>query len=207
MKRALVIWGGWEGHRPAEVAGILAAQLRAQAFEVTVSEALESLQAPSLGALDLIAPVWSLGVEPADHMAPLLAAVEGGVGLATLHGGINFFQDWQYAFMIGGQFVCHPGGDGVTYTVHIDGAPSPITEGLTDFEIASEQYYLHVDPGNTVLATTRFGAVAMPVAWVRHYGKGRVFYCSLAHTPEQIQTPAALAMITRGMLWAAGQLG
>lgn len=203
MKRALIVQGGWEGHCPAEVADILTAQLRAHAFDVIRADTLDAFKDPELGTLDLIVPVWSLGGEPADQMEPLLAAVEGGVGLAAQHGSIDLFRDWRYHFMIGGQFVCHPGGDGVRYTVHIDGAPSPITKGMADFEVGSEQYYLHVDPGNTVLATTRFDDVVMPVTWVRRYGKGRVFYCSLAHTPAQIRAPAVLDMLTRGMLWVA----
>ncbi len=105
--------------------------------------------------------------------------------------------------MVGGQWVAHPGGDGVTYTVHIDGEPSPITEGIEDFEVTSEQYYMHVDPAITVLATTRFGDTAMPVTWTKPYGKGRVFYCSLGHSAAVVRMPPVLEMVTRGMLWAA----
>jgi type 1 glutamine amidotransferase len=63
---------------------------------------------------------------------------------------------------------------------------------------------LHVDPGNHVLATTRFGGVVMPVAWTKMYGQGRVFYCSLGHVAQVFdQAPQILTMVTRGMLWAA----
>jgi len=91
----------------------------------------------------------------------------------------------------------------VTYTVHFDGMPSPITAGLEDFSVTTEQYYMHVDPVNTVLATTRFGETVMPVTWTKHYGKGRVFYCSLGHRMDVLQMPVVLEMVTRGLLWAS----
>jgi len=77
----------------------------------------------------------------------------------------------------------------------------------------SEQYYMHVDPSNHVLATTTFtgehgnadwiAGCVMPVAWKRTYGQGRVFYSSLGHVAKDLETPEALTIITRGMLWAA----
>ena len=55
--------------------------------------------------------------------------------------------------------MSHPGGNGIHYTVNIRKGSSPIVEGLEDFEVDSEHYYLHVDPAIEVLATTRFPAV------------------------------------------------
>jgi type 1 glutamine amidotransferase len=120
--------------------------------------------------------------------------------------------DWQ--FMTGGQWVAHPGNDGTEYTVHICHGSSPITEGLSDFTIVSEQYYLHVDPAIEVLATTRFPVadgphvsnkpVDMPVAWTKYWGRGRVFYCSLGHRDNVFEKyPEASLLMERGMLWAA----
>ncbi len=43
----------------------------------------------------------------------------------------------------------------------------------------------------------------MPVTWTKHYGKGRVFYCSLGHTPDVLEMPEVLGTVTRGLLWAA----
>ncbi len=74
---------------------------------------------------------------------------------------------------------------------------------MTDFEIRTEQYYLHVDPANSVLATTRFGNIIMPNTWVRNYGRGRVAHCSLAHTPEELRQEPVLSLLTREMKWAA----
>jgi type 1 glutamine amidotransferase len=205
LKTALVVQGGWDGHHPVEVADILAGQLRQQDFDVTVADTLDAYKDPRLPELDLIVPVWTMGTIQQDQLKPLLEAVQGGVGLAGLHGGMcdSFRNETEYHFMTGGQWVAHPGNAGVTYTVLIDGVPTPITEGISDFQVTTEQYYMHVDPGNTVHATTRFGDVVMPVVWTKHWGKGRVFYCSLGHTPNIVLMPPVLTMMTRGMLWAA----
>ena len=61
--------------------------------------------------------------------------------------------------MTGGQWVSHPGGDGIDYTVNIHKGSSPIVEGLEDFHVCSEHYYLHVDPAVEVLESTRFPVV------------------------------------------------
>jgi type 1 glutamine amidotransferase len=209
MKKALVVQGGWQGHHPAEMADLLARQLRKHDFEVTISDTLDAFCEPGLDEINLIVPIWTMGTITKEQLTRLLEAVNSGVGIAGVHGGMadSFRNETEYQFMVGGQWVAHPGGDGVTYTVHIDGERSPITEGVPDFTVTSEQYYMHLDPAITVLATTRFGKMVMPVAWIKYYGKGRVFYLSLGHTPDVIRQPEALTIITRGMLWAAERNG
>jgi len=205
MKRAWIVQGGWEGHEPKGVAEILARALRENGFQVEVSDTLDAFKEKDLEKLDLIVPLWTMGhIEP-EQLNPLLEAVRNGTGIAGVHGGMaDAFRDQtEYHYMVGGQWVAHPGGDGVTYEVNITDVPSPITEGLKDFTVTSEHYYMHVDPGNTVLATTRFGDVVMPVAWTKMYGQGRVFYCSLGHSASVVRQPEVLTLVTRGMIWAA----
>jgi type 1 glutamine amidotransferase len=210
MKKALIVQGGWEGHEPKKVAEILAGALRAHGFEVEIADTLDAFKdEDKLKALDLIIPIWTMGTIRPDQLNPLLEAVRSGVGIAGVHGGMGdaFRQETEYQYMVGGQWVAHPGGDGVEYEVHIADTSSPITQGLTDFKVCSEQYYMHIDPAIHVLATTRFGDVVMPVAWTKMYGKGRVFYCSLGHVAQVFeQDPQILTLVTRGMLWAAKAL-
>jgi uncharacterized protein len=87
-----------------------------------------------------------------------------------------------------------------------------VMAGISDFRMPhTEQYYLHVDPGNTVLATTRFSgehaeesrAVVMPVVWKKRWGQGRVFYNALGHTHADFDVPECRLITERGMLWAA----
>jgi len=209
MSSALIVQGGWDGHEPGPVSEILAEALRGHDFEVEISDTLDSFRDQAkLEALDLIVPIWTMGAIEGGQLSPLLAAVRSGTGIAGVHGGMGdaFRNETEYQFMVGGQWVAHPGGDGVTYDVHMEDMRSSITEGLRDFSVTSEQYYMHVDPANRVLASTRFGDVVMPVAWTKMYGKGRVFYCSLGHVASVVRQPEVLTLVTRGMLWAAGRL-
>jgi len=210
MKQALIVQGGWDGHYPKETSAIMAEALRGQGFEVEVADTLDALRdGERLKQLNLIVPQWTMGHIEADQLNPLLEAVRSGVGLGGIHGGMGdaFREQTEYQFAVGGQWVAHPGGI-VTYSVHIEDEPSPITQDLEDFEVTSEQYYMHVDPAIEVLATTVFEGIAekpvvMPVTWTKTYGEGRVFYCSLGHTPDVLELPPVLTMVTRGLLWAA----
>ncbi len=205
MKKALIVQGGWDGHHPKEISDILAAQLRQNDFEVTISDTLDAYRDLNLTDFNLIVPNWTMGTIKPEQLKPVLAAVESGVGLAGLHGGMcdSFRNECDWQFMTGGQWVAHPGGDTAHYSVQFDGVKSPITEGLNTFEVTTEQYYMHVDPANTVLATTRFGPVVMPVAWTKSWGKGRVFYQSLGHRPDVVEMEPVITLMTRGMIWAA----
>ncbi len=215
-RKALVVWGGWNGHEPQQVAEILAPALQQHGFEVEVSDTLDAYKdGAKLKALDLIVPIWTMGTITNEQLNPLLEAVKSGVGIGGCHGGMcdSFRDATEYQFMTGGQWVAHPGNDGVEYTVQITDPNHFITQGSSDFQVKSEQYYLHTDPANKVLATTRFpvadgphvtnGAVDMPVVWTKMYGEGRVFYCSLGHVAAVVRQPETLRLMTRGLLWAA----
>ena len=216
-KKALVVWGGWDGHEPQPVAEIFRDALTKHGFDVEMSDTLDAYKdGEKLKMLDLIVPVWTMGTITGEQLNPLLEAVKSGVGLGGCHGGMcdSFRNECEYQFMTGGQWVAHPGNDGVEYTVKITDPNHFITQGTpAEFKVKSEQYYLHVDPANKVLATTRFpvaegphvpnGDVEMPVVWTRYYGKGRVFYSSLGHVAGIVRQPEALRLATRGLLWAA----
>ena len=214
-RRALIVYGGWDGHQPRAVADLFRQMLTEDGFAVDVADTLDAFADPTLGRYDLIVPHWTMGRIAAEQANPVLAAVAAGTGLAGAHGGMcDAFRehtDWQ--FMTGGQWVSHPGNDGVEYTVRLGPIPSPITAGLADFGVKSEQYYMHVDPAVRVLATTRFpvadgphaanGPVEMPVVWTKSYGQGRVFYNSLGHTPEVLADEPCRTIVRRGFAWAA----
>ncbi len=206
--KALIVWGGWDGHEPQQVADILAEELSSEGFEVELADTLDAFRDPEkLMGLDLIVPEWTMGTIEKEQLQPVLKAVgEGGVGLAGLHGGAGdaFRNETEWQLMVGGQWVAHPGGI-IPYRVHIVDHNDEVTRGLGHFDMESEQYYMHVDPSNHVLATTtfEFNGCTMPVAWKRTYGRGRVFYSSLGHVAKDLQVPQAREMMKRGMLWAA----
>ena len=213
MKKVLIVWGGWDGHEPEQCADIFAPILRDAGFEVAVSDTLDSyLDKERMSALSLIVPVWTMGTITNEQEAGLLEAIESGVGVAGFHGGMGdaFRNNTNYQWMVGGQWVSHP--DNITdYQVNVVDRDDPITTGLNDFRMHSEQYYMHVDPSNKVLATTTFNSPAapwvngtvMPVVWKRMWGKGRVFYSSLGHVAADFDVYEAREIQRRGMLWAA----
>ena len=215
MRSALMVWGGWDGHEPKKCVGIFGPWLESQGFAVRVADTLDAyLDKDSLKALSLIVPVWTMGKISKEQRQGLLEAVKSGVGIAGWHGGMgdSFREDVEYQFMVGGQWVAHPGGV-IDYEVNIADCEDPITRGLADFRMRSEQYYMHVDPSNRVLATTTFtgghgGAhwikgTVMPAVWKRRFGEGRVFYSSLGHVAADFDVPEAKTIVQRGMLWAA----
>lgn len=218
MKKALIFSGGWEGHEPEEVSEILKGLLEEKEVQVEVSTTLNVLEdVNKLRGFDLIVPNWTQGQITQEQLQPLLQVVQEGVGLAGLHGGMgdSFRMETDYQFMVGGQWVSHPGNDGVRYTVNIveQEKEHPLVAGMDDFEVESEQYFMHVDPSVKVLATTRFpiadgphvanGQVDMPVVWTKYFGKGNVYYCSLGHVANIVRMPEVLELMQRGMLWAA----
>ncbi len=213
MKSALFVWGGWEGHEPKQCVDIFAPLLRAEGYEVTISDTLDAyLNREAMQRYNLIVQVFTMATISREQEHGLLDAIRSGVGYAGWHGGMAdaFRQNTEYQFMVGGQWVAHPGNI-IDYTVNIVNHDHPITAGLNDFRMHSEQYYMHVDPSNTVLATTTFSGeycpwidgTVMPVVWTRMWGQGRVSYCSLGHVARDFDVPEARELVRRGMLWAS----
>jgi uncharacterized protein len=213
-KKALMVWGGWDGHEPKQCVDVFAPVLEADGFEVIISETMDSYKdADLMSELSLVVPVWTMGTIEGEQEQGLAAAVKAGVGLAGWHGGMadSFRNNTEYQFMVGGQWVAHPDGI-IDYTVDITDQDDPITAGLSEFAMHSEQYYMHVDTGNTVLATTTLKGIesapwvngtVMPVVWKRMWGAGKVFYSSLGHVAADFDVPEAKEIQRRGMAWAA----
>ena len=214
-KRALITWGGWPGHEPDKVAALFAAVLRDAGFEVEVTDTLACFDdKAALEALALIVPIWTMSTIEKERTQNVADAVAGGVGLAGCHGGMcdAFRNDVLWQFMTGAQWVAHPGNDGIEYRVRMV-SDDPVVAGIGDFDVRTEQYYLHVDPAVKVHAVCDFplvdgphaanGPVAMPVAFTKLWGKGRVYYNALGHQANVIDHGPAREMIRRGTLWAA----
>jgi hypothetical protein len=212
-KKALIVYGGWEGHHPGETSGTAAHDLREAGFAVELSDTLDSfLDEARLKTFDLIVPNWTMGQITSEQEGPLLRAIESGVGLGGFHGGMGdaFRNNTGLQFAVGGQFVAHP-DNFKDYVVRIIKNSDPIVTGLKDFSVHSEQYFMHVDPSNEVLATTTFqttsapwiNGTVMPVVWKRKYGQGRVFYQSIGHSPKEFEVPQVREITRRGLVWAA----
>ena len=212
MREALIVWGGWSGHEPEQCARIIQGWLEEDGFKVYVEDTTEAFADPAIKDLSLIVPIVTMSKIEKEEVANLTAAVEGGVGLAGYHGGMAdaFREAVDYQFMVGGQWVAHPGNI-IDYRVDITRPDDAVMAGLESFPYRSEQYYMHVDPSNEVLATTTFtgehaswiNGVTMPVVWKRKHGAGRVFYSSLGHVSSEFAVPQMATILRRGMNWAA----
>ncbi len=214
MKKALMVWGGWKGHEPKECVDVFAPILEEDGFEVEISDTMDVYKdADKMSELSLVVPCWTMGEIEKEQESGLLDAIESGVGVGGWHGGMAdaFRNNVKYQWMVGGQWVAHP-GNVIEYEVNITNHEDPITKGLNDFKMKSEQYYMHVDPSNEVLATTTFetGDIApwvngcvMPVVWKRMWGKGRVFHSTLGHKAHDFDVEEAREIQRRGMSWAS----
>lgn len=216
MKKALIFWGGWDGHEPQLVSARFQRLLEKHGYTVDRVEGVECLaDREKLSEYDLLIPCVTMSTLPREYEQNVSYVISRGTGMAGCHGGMcdAFRNSTEWQFITGGQWVSHPGGDGIEYKVNICPESGPITEGLEDFSVTTEHYYLHVDPCVEVLATTRFPLVNfyhaankpvdMPVAWTKYWGLGRVFYCSLGHHDDVFdQSPAAELLMERGLVWA-----
>ena len=214
LKQALIVWGGWEGHKPEKMAGLFKDMLVAEDFAVTVTDNCATFaDLDILSSFDLIVPCITLDSGQDQWVENVVNAVAAGTGIAGCHGGMGdtYRENTNWQMMVGGQFVGHPGNI-IEYPVYIRNHCRGLVCGLEDFTIRSEQYYMHVDPSNDVLAVTPFpiadghhavnGRFEMPVAWTRKWGAGRVYYNSLGHEPADL-TGSVREMVRRGFLWAA----
>ena len=216
MKKALIVWGGWDGHEPELIAKRFEKILIERGFSVIISDSLTVYDDPkNLEGVDLLIPICTM-IEMTNEQSKNVAdAVGGGMGIAGCHGGMcdSARANVLWQFITGGNWISHPGGNGIEYVVNVLNSSSPLTEGIKDFTVKSEHYYLHVDPAVEVLATTEFpnvkwyhstnGKVSMPVVWTKKWGHGRVYYNSLGHVNNVFDIPEALELMVRGMLWAA----
>lgn len=216
-KKILMVYGGWPGHDPKETTHLFAGLLEDAGMDVTLSETLDSfLDEDLMASVDMVTPINTMSSITNEQEAGLLNAVrERGVNVGGWHGGMAdaFRNNTEYQFMVGGQWVAHPGNI-INYRVNVNDQSHPVTAGIPDFDMHSEQYYMHTDPSNEVLATTTFSGdhaywidgCVMPVVWTRHYGKGKIFYSSLGHVIGDFEVPEAREIVRRGLLWAADSL-
>ncbi|MFE5307829.1 ThuA domain-containing protein [Isoptericola sp. NPDC056605] len=227
-RRALVVRGGWDGHSPEAATDLFLPFLREQGFEVRVETDNEVYaDADTMAATDLVLQCVTMSQISGPALQGLRAAVEAGTGLAGWHGGIadSYRASSDYLQLVGGQFATHPGkephlrvGDGsdnfLRHTVELTdlGREHPITAGLDDVELETEQYWVLHDDLIDVLATTTHPApdwhpwhrpVTSPAVWTRQWGAGRVFVATPGHSVDVLENPSVRTIVERGLLWAS----
>lgn len=227
-RSALMVRGGWEGHEPEQTTDFFRPFLERNGFSVRVESGPGIYRDREyLRGVDLIVQINTMATIENDEFAGLEQAVLEGAGFAGWHGGIAdaYRNNADYLHMVGGQFAHHAGKDPrertgeqsdnyIPYTVHITelGRTHPITAGIDDFDLVTEQYWVLGDEYNDVLATTTQDSrpwdawhrpVTAPAVWVREWGSGRVFVSAPGHKLEIVQDANVRTIIERGLLWAA----
>jgi hypothetical protein len=156
-KKVVYVWGGWKNHHPEKTVDLFVPWLRSEGAIVEVFNTLEVYaDAAVMEQADLIIQQWTMGEMTKNESKGLQKAILNGTGMAGWHGGTgdSFRGNLNYQYMIGGQFVSHPGGKS-EFTVKIIDRTDPITKGMKDFYVKNtEQYYMLMDPNVKVLACT-----------------------------------------------------
>lgn len=227
MTRALVVRGGWDGHKPVESTDLFLPFLEERGYDVRVEESTAVYaDADAMAQTDLILQSVTMSTIEPEELKGLIAAVRAGTGLAGWHGGIadSFRNSSDYLQLVGGQFATHPSkepgevvGDAsdnyLPYTVEITelGRTHPITAGIDDFALETEQYWVLHDDLNDVLATTTHPVrpwhpwhrpITSPAVWTRQWGEGRIFVATPGHSPDVLQDENVRTIIERGLVWA-----
>jgi len=226
-KTALVVRGGWEGHQPVAATEFFIPFLERSGYHVRVEESPEVFSDAGLMAgVDLVLQCVSMATIEGPQLDGLRGAVENGTGLAGWHGGIvDSYRNPDYLQLIGGQFAAHPGinpddrtgqqtDSFVRHTVTMlpAAAGHPITHGIGDFELITEQYWVLSDSYNDVLATTTqqvrawdpwHRPVTSPAVWTRRWGRGRIFVTTPGHDVGVLGDRNVRTLIERGLLWAS----
>ncbi|MFJ9535664.1 ThuA domain-containing protein [Streptomyces sp. NPDC101225] len=226
-KKALIVRGGWEGHRPVEATELFLPFLDESGFTVRIEESTEVYaDAAVMAATDLVVQCVSMSEITAGQLSGLASAVEAGTGLTGWHGGIvdSFRASSDYLHLVGGQFATHPGkepcerrGEAAdNFLPHVVGITDlgrehPVTAGIEDFELCTEQYWVLHDDLIDVLATTTHPArpwqpwhrpVTVPAIWTRRWGAGRIVVTTPGHSLDVLENPSVRTIVERGMLWA-----
>jgi type 1 glutamine amidotransferase len=227
-RSALIVRGGWEGHQPVRATEVFLPFLEASGYDIRIEESPSVYaDADAMAATDLIVQSVTMSTATHEEVMGLRAAVAAGTGLTGWHGGIadSYRASSDYLQLVGGQFATHPSrrpdllvegseeNNYLDYTVEITdvGRRHPITEGIDDFALTSEQYWVLHDDLNDVLATTTHPTqpwhpwhrpITSPAVWTRLWGRGRIVVTTPGHTPEVLQHPSVRTIIERGMLWA-----
>jgi type 1 glutamine amidotransferase len=226
-KKALVVRGGWEGHQPVKATELFLPFLESGGYDVRIEESTDVYaDSAEMAATDLVVQCVTMSEITAEQVSGLSTAVMAGTGFTGWHGGIadSFRASSDYLHLVGGQFATHPGKEPcerrggeednfLPYTVTITelGREHPVTAGIEDFELHTEQYWVLHDDLIDVLATTTHPAqpwqpwhrpVTSPAVWARQWGAGRVVVTTPGHNLDVLENPNVRTVIERGMLWA-----
>lgn len=201
------------------------------AFSVVITDDLNMLKADTLNQFDAVCFNNTTQLKLSPENTPelcksLMAFVKGGKGLVGIHAATDNFNEWPEAQeMMGGKFTGHPWGGGGTWAMKIDQPDHPLMAPFEGqgFKIKDEIYRTDPplysrskqlvlmsldmsDPTTKNAKGVREGDEDTGISWIKTWGKGRMFYCSLGHDHAVTWTPPVLEHFLRGIQFAMGDL-
>jgi type 1 glutamine amidotransferase len=232
-RKLLVFWrceGFFHGSIPVVNEALKIMGKKTGAFEVTVCTDDYSVFTPEkLEQFDAVClnNTTHLKFDPKktpEHCEALMDFVKGGKGIVGVHAATDNFYNWPEAMeMMGGKFTGHPWGGGGTWAIKIDEPDHPLTKAFegkgfkindeiyrTDPPLYSREKQLVLMSLDTSDPATRNVKGFKPtdedtgISWIKTWGKGRVFYCSLGHNDHILWNPAILQHYLDGIQFAFG---
>jgi len=205
---------------------------RTGAFEMVVSDDMSIFSPEGLKPFDAICFNNSNRMDFTDDAMrkSVMDFVRSGKGVVGVHAATTNFSskppvggvDWPEAGeMMGGVFAGHNWRSGQgQWAVKIDEPDHPLNAafGGKGFKIADEIYMyenfqkdkvrvlLSLDFSDPKTASVKQEQTYVPISWVRDWGKGRVFYCSLGHDNHVFWNAAVLRHYLDGIQFALGDL-
>ncbi len=148
-----------------------------------------------------------------------VALLKTGIGLVSLHHNMGAHRNWdEFRKIIGGKFVFEAGeidgkqnpksgwSHGEDLKVTVVDKDHPITKGVKDFAIHDETYNNYYTASDVkLLLKTDHPKNDPELAWVKDYGKSRVFFLMLGHDAKAWANPNFVKILTQGIGWAAGK--
>ena len=198
-------------------------------FEVRVNEEFRGAGAETLAPYQLlVVNYYNRGVQDrwGDRAnAAVEEFVRSGKGVVLYHLALGAFDGWsEYEKMSGGNWRPSNGHHSARhdFTVDIKDTAHPITQGVTSFQMKTDELYANLrwQPEGTfhVLATAYDDhalyngrarqpipgpGIHQPILWTTEYGKGRVFVTTLGHGPDEVRQQGFAVTFARGAEWAA----
>jgi uncharacterized protein len=187
-----------------------------------VIEDYEIFRACRIQRYDLIVLYHTGGELQAEDKRGLVEWVASGKGFVGIHSASDSFKNSpEYIAMLGGVFKGHPPVR--EFIVGMTDINHPVTKSIEgycvkdwekwpvlEFKVVDEQYLTDYDPRVHILATAMYSGIwpydlshgrQWPVAWVKNWGAGRVFYLALGHNVEAVRNPFFRSFFVNGSLW------
>jgi uncharacterized protein (TIGR03437 family) len=191
------------------------------AFEIDHTEDVSLLTAANLSNYDAVYFFTSGELPLSDQQkTDLLDFVRQGKGFGGSHSATDCNYTWpEYGDLIGGYFDGHPWAQEAS--VDVEDPQSPlVAHAAPSFRFTEEFYQFRAFSRDNVrvLLTldTRSVDLSAPgvnrtdgdfaLAWIRNYGKGRVFYSAFGHFPESFTKEPVRTMLLQALLWLTGQI-